>query len=86
MDADFYIQQAIEGLRSLTSAHAATWHPGDEENWAVDQDTGRIEFEFSDGIVAEADVQLVGKYMADTPLQAAQIRIKVRQIAWLSVL
>jgi hypothetical protein len=62
MDADFFIQQAIEGLRALTSAHAATWHLGDEENWAVDQDNGRIEFVFSDGTVAEADVQIVGTY------------------------
>lgn len=44
----------------LTSAHAATWHLEDLENWAVDQDNGRIEFVFSDGTVAEADVQIVG--------------------------
>lgn len=62
MDADLYIQQAIEGLRVQTAAHSSTWHLGDEANWAADQDSGRIEFSFADGTIAEADMQIIGTY------------------------
>ena len=62
MDANLYIQQAIERLRTQTEAHWATWHLGEEENWAADQDSGRIEFAFVDGTVAEAEMQIIGTY------------------------
>ena len=65
MDASLYIQQAVEGLRAQSSAHSATWHLGDEENWAADQENGRIKFTFSDGTIAEADMQIVGTYNTD---------------------
>jgi hypothetical protein len=57
-----FIQQAIEGLRTQTAAHASTWHLGEEENWSADQESGRIGFSFSDGIIAEADMQIIGTY------------------------
>jgi hypothetical protein len=62
MDPQLFIQQSVAGLRTQTSAHAATWHLGEETNWAADQDTGRIRFTFADGTVAEADLQIVGTY------------------------
>ena len=62
MDPKIYIQQSLEGLRTQTAAHSSTWHLGDEENWAADQDTGRINFTFADGAIAEADMQIVGTY------------------------
>ena len=62
MDPQFFIQQSVEGLRTQTSAHAATWHLGEEANWAADQDTGRIRFNFADGTIAEAELQIVGTY------------------------
>src|SRR5262249_51731588 len=40
----------------------ATWHLGEAENWAADQETGRIRFTFADGTVAEAEFQIVGTY------------------------
>jgi len=65
MAPDLYIQQSLEGLRTQTAAHSSTWHLGDEENWAADQETGRITFTFADGTVAEADMQIVGTYNTD---------------------
>jgi len=65
MEAEDYIQQSLEGLRVQTAAHTATWHLGEEENWAADQDTGRISFVFADGTVAEADMQIVGTFNSE---------------------
>lgn len=62
VDPQLFIQQSVEGLRTQTSAHAATWHLGEEVNWAADQDTGRIRFTFADGTLAEAELQIVGTY------------------------
>ncbi|HVS40153.1 MAG TPA: hypothetical protein VMS17_31635 [Gemmataceae bacterium] len=62
VDPQLFIEQSVEGLRTQTSTHAATWHLGKETNWAADQDTGRIRFTFADGTIAEADLQIVGTY------------------------
>ncbi len=62
VDSHQFIHQSVEGLRTQTSAHAASWHLGEEANWAADQDTGRIKFTFADGTIAEADLQIVGTY------------------------
>jgi hypothetical protein len=62
VDPTVFIKQSLEGLRTQTSAHAATWHLGEEANWAADQDTGRIQFTFADGTTAEAELQIVGTY------------------------
>jgi len=62
MDPNAFIEQGVEGLCTQTSTHAATWHLGDEANWAADQDAGRIRFTFNDGTIAEADMQIVGTY------------------------
>ncbi len=58
----FFIKQSVEGLRTQTSIHAATWHLGKEANWAADQDTGRIRFTFTDGTIAEGELQIIGTY------------------------
>jgi hypothetical protein len=65
VDPSVFIKQSVEGLRTQTSTHAATWHLGKEANWAADQDTGRIQFTFADGTIAEADFQIVGTYNTD---------------------
>jgi len=62
MDSSAFIKQSVEGLRTQTSTHAATWHLGEEANWAADQDTGQIRFTFKDGTVAVADLQIIGTY------------------------
>ena len=62
MNAELYIQQSLEGLRTQTSAHASMWHLGEEEQWSADQETGRITFAFADGTTAEADMQIVGTF------------------------
>jgi hypothetical protein len=62
VDPSIFIKQSVEGLRTQTSTHAATWHLGEEANWAADQDTGHIRFTFKDGTIAEAALQIVGTY------------------------
>lgn len=62
VDPNVFIKQSVEGLRTQTSTHAATWHLGEEAKWAADQDNGRIRFTFADGTIAEADFQIVGTY------------------------
>jgi hypothetical protein len=62
VDSTVFIRQSVEGLRTQTAAHAATWRLGDESNWAADQDAGRIRFTFADGTIAEAELQIVGTY------------------------
>ena len=62
LDSSVFIKQSIEGLRTQTATHAATWHLGQETDWAADQDTGRIRLTFADGTIAEADLQIVGTY------------------------
>ncbi len=65
MDVDLFVEQAVTGLKSQTEAHAATWHFGEEEDWAADLDSGQIEFVFADGTVATADLQVIGTYNID---------------------
>ena len=62
MDVDTFITQSMAGLATQAEAHSATWHFGEEEGWAVDQDTGLIRFTFADGTVAEGPVQMIGTF------------------------
>jgi hypothetical protein len=62
MNVEFFVAQSLEGLKTQTQAHSATWHLGEEEEWFVDQDQGLIRFTFSDGTLAEAPVQIVGTF------------------------
>lgn len=62
MDTDLYIEQAMEGMRTQTTAHASTWHLGQEENWSVDLNEGIIKFLYADGVVAQASIQVIGTY------------------------
>jgi len=59
---DQFIAAAREGLVVQTSTHAATWHLGQEDNWAVDMTEGTITFSFPDGVKATAPIQVVGTY------------------------
>lgn len=59
---ELFVRQSVEGLKTQTSAHSATWHLGEEKSWSVDQDQGLIRFVFANGVVATAPVQIVGTY------------------------
>ena len=59
-----FIAAAREGLALQTSTHAATWHLGQESNWAADLDAGTITFNLPDGVTAVAPIQVVGTYNA----------------------
>lgn len=61
-DPSTFMDAALEGLRLQTSAHSATWHLGQEENWSADLDAGTIVFTFADGTTATANIQVVGTY------------------------
>jgi len=65
MNVELFTQQALEGLRVQSAAHASAWNFGSAENWAADQETGEIVFTFEDGTTARADMQIVGTYNAD---------------------
>jgi hypothetical protein len=57
-----FIEASRNGLAQQTSAHAATWHLGQEENWAADLDKGTIIFKFAKGVTATAKIQVIGTY------------------------
>jgi hypothetical protein len=57
-----FIEAAREGLAQQTSAHAATWQLGQEEDWSADLETGVIVFKFAKGVTATARIQVVGTY------------------------
>jgi L-rhamnose isomerase len=57
-----FIHAARAGLAQQTAAHGATWHLGEEANWSADLDAGSIAFDFADGTVATAAIQVVGTY------------------------
>lgn len=61
VDIAGFVEASVEGARQQTAAHSA-WGLGEEDNWYMDQDTGLITFEFSDGRVASASAQIVGTY------------------------
>ena len=61
-DPSDFIDAAVEGLRQQTTAHAATWRFGQEQDWAADLDVGTIVFTFADGTTATAAMQVVGTY------------------------
>ena len=44
-DVSNYIAQSLEGMRAATSAHCATWHLDEAEQWSVDMDSGLIVFQ-----------------------------------------
>jgi hypothetical protein len=53
---------AMEELRFKTEAHAAAWRLGQEEEWNLDQDDGRLKFSFPDGLVATCPAQIIGTF------------------------
>ncbi|WP_448570035.1 DUF6882 domain-containing protein [Thalassotalea ganghwensis] len=61
-DIEGFIEGSMEALRMVTDAHTKTWNLGSEDTWNVDQDTGTIIFNFSDGSIASAPVQIVGSF------------------------
>jgi hypothetical protein len=57
-----FITAAIEGMKQQADAHAATWGLGKAKRWSADLDKGVLRFEFADGTLAEAPLQVVGTY------------------------
>jgi len=54
------VEQALNGLAAVTSAHDATWHLG-KASWSLDQEVGNLVFT-SQGIQAIAPAQIIGTY------------------------
>lgn len=59
-DVQNFIAQSMEGMQAAITAHCATWHLDEAEQWSVDMDSGLIVFQLPGGIVATAPVQIVG--------------------------
>jgi hypothetical protein len=59
---DTLFASAVEELKLKTAAHQATWHLGEEGNWSVDQDEGKLVFTFKKGVTATAPVQIIGSF------------------------
>jgi hypothetical protein len=57
-----FIAAAREGLDLQTSTHAATWHLGEEDNWAADLVAGTITFSLPKQTTGVASIQVVGTY------------------------
>lgn len=57
--------RAVEELKLKTAAHQATWHLGEEGNWSVDQDEGKLVFTFKNGVMATAPVQIIGSFNSE---------------------
>ena len=66
MSAQLFIEQALEGLKLQTDAHRAAWKIDEADNWAANQNTGKLVFTFANGLVASADMQIVGTYSLET--------------------
>ena len=56
-----FVKASAEGARQQTAAHLA-WGFIREDEWHMDQDTGVISFEFSDGRIATASAQIIGTH------------------------
>lgn len=59
-DVQAFIAQSMAGMQAATTAHCATWHLDEAEQWSVDMDSGLIVFQLPGGVVASAPVQIVG--------------------------
>lgn len=64
-DVQAFIAQSLEGMQAATSAHCATWHLDEAEQWSVDMDQESIVFQLPGGITATAPVQIVGTSNSD---------------------
>ncbi|MCG7496417.1 hypothetical protein MHO82_06050 [Vibrio sp. Of7-15] len=62
VEPEKYIAQSFSGLKNATEAHSSSWGLGSEKHWSVDLNLGKVRFDFSDGKVAEAPVQIIGTY------------------------
>lgn len=62
IDVEAFIADSYKSLQLVTEEHRKTWQLGQEKAWAVDEDSGKISFSFSNGTVASAPTQVVGTY------------------------
>lgn len=59
------LARAVEELKLKTAAHKAAWHLGEADRWSVDQDEGKIIFNFKNGTIATATVQIIGSFNSE---------------------
>ena len=59
---ELFIEQSRQGLAEQTSAHASTWHLGEEESWNADLDEGTLCLNLPGSLTASAQIQVVGTY------------------------
>lgn len=57
-----FVAAAREALALQTATHASAWRFGEEDSWSADLEAGSIVFEFSDGTIAGAPIQVVGTF------------------------
>jgi hypothetical protein len=61
-DIDAYIQGSVEGMFLQNQSHTKVWGLGKGGTWNFDQDLGTIEWQFPDGRVAQAPMQIIGTF------------------------
>jgi len=49
-------------LANLTQAHRNIWHFGEEKEWKLDQDTGKLIFIFDNDLIVSSDAQIIGTF------------------------
>ena len=57
-----FIDGAYEGLQIQTEGHKKTWKLGQEDQWNVDMNEGKLWFDFSDDKKVSTDIQIIGTY------------------------
>ena len=57
-----FIDGAYEGLQIQTEGHKKTWKLGQENQWNVDMNEGKLWFDFSDDKKVSTDIQIIGTY------------------------
>lgn len=60
--AESFIASAREALALQTSAHTSSWNLANAESWGADLDEGAVTFQFDNGVVAKAPMQIIGTY------------------------
>jgi len=59
---DDLCDQSVSNLSALTQAHKRIWRFGEEQEWKLDQDTGKLIFIFDNDAIVSADAQIVGTF------------------------
>jgi hypothetical protein len=60
--AEDFIAASMDGLRLQSESNASVWGLGSGERWDADLATGEIKFTMANGMIATANLQVVGTY------------------------